>query len=329
MILVTGGAGYIGSHCVLNLLENGYDVIVFDNLSTGHIETVETLKKYGNLEFIQGDLKNYSEIDSAFANYTIDTVFHFAGLSQVAESVNEPYMYFQNNVCGSNNLLDAMVKHNCKKIIFSSTASVYGEPQYVPIDENHPTKPINPYGETKLTVEMLLDDYDKKYGLKSVRLRYFNVAGADENARIGEWHEPETHLIPNILKSAQGANKIFKLFGTDYPTPDGTCIRDYIDINDLIDAHILAYKYLQNGGDTNIFNLGTTNGSSVKEVFNTCEKIIQKKISQEIYPRRDGDPAILIANNKKALDILNWQPKKTLFDSIQTAWNWEIKFNKY
>lgn len=329
MILVTGGAGYIGSHCVLNLLENGYDVIVFDNLSTGHIETVETLKKYGNLEFIQGDLKNYSEIDSAFANYTIDTVFHFAALSQVAESVNEPYMYFQNNVCGSNNLLDAMVKHNCKKIIFSSTASVYGEPQYVPIDENHPTKPINPYGETKLTVEMLLDDYDKKYGLKSVRLRYFNVAGADENARIGEWHEPETHLIPNILKSAQGANKIFKLFGTDYPTPDGTCIRDYIDINDLIDAHILAYKYLQNGGDTNIFNLGTTNGSSVKEVFNTCEKIIQKKISQEIYPRRDGDPAILIANNKKALDILNWQPKKTLFDSIQTAWNWEIKFNKY
>ena len=329
MILVTGGAGYIGSHCVLNLLENGYDVIVFDNLSTGHIETVETLKKYGNIEFIQGDLKNYSEIDSAFANYTIDTVFHFAGLSQVAESVNEPYMYFQNNVCGSNNLLDAMVKHNCKKIIFSSTASVYGEPQYVPIDENHPTKPINPYGETKLTVEMLLDDYDKKYGLKSVRLRYFNVAGADENARIGEWHAPETHLIPNILKSAQGANKTFKLFGTDYPTPDGTCIRDYIDINDLIDAHILAYKYLQNDGDTNIFNLGTTNGSSVKEVFNTCEKIIQKKISQEIYPRRDGDPAILIADNKKALSILNWSPQKTLTNSIQTAWNWEFKLNKY
>ena len=329
MILVTGGAGYIGSHCVLNLLENGYDVIVFDNLSTGHIETIETLKKYGNLEFIQGDLKNYSEIDSAFANYTIDTVFHFAALSQVAESVNEPYMYFQNNVCGSNNLLDAMVKHNCKKIIFSSTASVYGEPQYVPIDENHPTKPINPYGETKLTVEMLLDDYDKKYELKSVRLRYFNVAGADENARIGEWHAPETHLIPNILKSAQGANKTFKLFGTDYPTPDGTCIRDYIDINDLIDAHILAYKYLQNGGDTNIFNLGTTNGSSVKEVFNTCEKIIQKKISQEIYPRRDGDPAILIADNKKALSILNWSPQKTLTNSIQTAWNWEFKLNKY
>lgn len=328
MILVTGGAGYIGSHCVLNLLEQGHNVIVFDNLSTGHIEIIKTLKNYGNFDFIQGDLKNASEIDNLFNKYPIDTVFHFAAFSQVAESVKKPYLYFQNNVCGSSNLLDAMVKHNCKKIIFSSTASVYGEPQYTPIDEIHPKKPINPYGETKLTIEMLLDDYDKKHGLKSVRLRYFNVAGADKNARIGEWHEPETHLIPNILKSAQGANKTFKLFGSDYPTPDGTCIRDYIDINDLIDAHILAYEYLKNGGDTNIFNIGTTFGSSVKEVFNTCEKITQKKILQEIHPRRDGDPAILIANNQKALDILNWQPQKTLSDSIQTAWNWEIKYNK-
>ena len=221
-----------------------------------------------------------------------------------------------------------MIKNNCKKIIFSSTASVYGEPQYTPIDENHPKKPINPYGETKLTVEMLLDDYDKKYGLKSVRLRYFNVIGADSNARIGEWHEPETHLIPNILKSAQGADKTFKLFGTDYPTPDGTCVRDYIDINDLIEAHILAYSYLQNGGVTSVFNLGTKNGNSVKEVFNACEQIIGKSIPLEIHPRRDGDPAILVADNKKALDILNWQPQKTLSDSIQTAWNWEIKHNK-
>lgn len=328
MILVTGGAGYIGSHCVLDLLENGYDVIVFDNLSTGHIETIETLKNYGNLKFIQGDLKNYSEIDSVFANYPIDTVFHFAALSQVAESVEKPYIYFQNNVCGSNNLLDAMIKHNCKKIIFSSTASVYGEPQYTPIDENHPTKPINPYGETKLTVEMLLDDYSKKYELKSVRLRYFNVAGADQNARLGEWHEPETHLIPNILKSAQGVNKTFKLFGTDYPTPDGTCIRDYIDINDLINAHFLAYKYLQDGRETNIFNLGTNDGNSVKEVFLTCEQITNKQIPLEICPRREGDPAILIADNKKALSILNWSPQKTLTNSIQSAWNWEIKHNK-
>lgn len=328
MILVTGGAGYIGSHCVLNLLERNQDVIIFDNLSTGHIETIKTLEKYGNLKFIEGDLKNIDNIQNVFKNNKIDTVFHFAGLSQVGESVKEPVKYYNNNVIGTKNLLNIMAAYNCHKIIFSSTAAIYGEPEYTPIDEKHPKKPINPYGETKLKIENLLDEYDNLHNIKSVRLRYFNVAGADEQSRIGEWHTPETHLIPSILKSALKTNQTFKLFGTDYHTPDGTCVRDYININDLINAHILAYKYLHNGGETNVFNLGSNNGNSVKEVFDTCEKITQKEIQQEIHPRREGDPAILIADNKKAFSILNWSPQKTLTDSIQSAWDWEIKFNK-
>ncbi len=320
MILVTGGAGYIGSHCVLRLLELGEQVVIFDNLSTGHIETV---KKLSGAEFVNGDLKNFDEINSVFEKFSIDAVVHFAAFSQVGESVKEPYKYFQNNVCGSMNLLEAMVKHNCKKIVFSSTAAVYGEPNYTPIDENHPKTPINPYGETKLTVEMIMDDFDKAYGLKSVRLRYFNVAGADLLGRVGEWHEPETHLIPNVLKSAINPGKVFNLFGEDYPTKDGTCVRDYIDVNDLIDAHVLALNYLKNGGETNVFNLGTKTGSTVKEVFATCEAVTGKKIPYEIQPRRAGDPAVLVADNTKALEILGWHPSRNLHTSISAAWKWE------
>lgn len=325
MILVTGGAGYIGSHCVLRLKEEGERVVVFDNLSTGHIETVEKL----GVEFVQGDLKNSEDINAVFENYKIDAVVHFAAFSQVGESVKEPYKYFQNNVCGSLNLLEAMVKNGCKKIVFSSTAATYGEPVYTPIDENHPQKPINPYGETKLTVEMILDDFDKAYELKSVRLRYFNVVGADEAGRIGEWHDPETHLIPNVLKAALGSGKTFKLFGDDYDTKDGTCVRDYIDVNDLISAHILALKYLQNGGETNVFNLGTKTGSTVKEVFGACEKVTGMKIPQEICPRREGDPATLVADNTKALTVLGWKPLRTLEKSVQSAWEWEQNLQNF
>ena len=321
MILVTGGAGYIGSHLVMALLEKGEDVIVFDSLELGHAETIETLKKYGNLKFVKGNLKNLDDIRGVFLVNKIDSVVHFAAYSQVAESVKNPQKYYYNNVYGTLNLLNAMLEFNVKKIVFSSTAATYGEPVYTPIDENHPQSPINPYGNTKLMVEKIMDDYDKAYGLKSVRLRYFNVAGADSKTRIGEWHEPETHLIPNVLKAKE--DKVFKMFGTDYETKDGTCVRDYINVEDLAQAHIGALEYLKNGGKTNFFNLGTTEGNSVKEVFEACETIKGSKIPLEICPRRGGDPAILVADNKKAKEILGWKPEHDLKDCIETAYLWE------
>lgn len=323
MILVTGGAGYIGSHCVLALLENKKNVIIFDNLSTGHIETVQNLQKYGNVIFVQGDLQNKNEIKDIFKKYTIEAVIHFAAFSQVGESVINPHKYYMNNVCGTLNLLEGMIENNVKKLVFSSTAATYGEPEYVPIDENHPQNPINPYGQTKLMLEKIMDDYDKAYGLKSVRLRYFNVAGADSKNRAGEWHNPETHLIPNILKSAADSGKVFEMYGDDYDTKDGTCVRDYINVEDLANAHILALKYLQNGGNTNFFNLGTKEGNTVKEVFNQCSEICGKKINVTIKPRRAGDPPILVADNSKAKKVLGWEPQKTLQDSIKTAYSWE------
>ncbi len=323
MILVTGGAGYIGSHCVLALLESGHDVVVFDNLSTGHIETVENLKKYGNVEFQKGDLMNLSEISSVFENYSIDAVVHFAAFSQVAESVKNPQKYYMNNVGGTMNLLSAMLKYGVNKIVFSSTAATYGEPEYVPIDEKHPQNPINPYGQSKLMIEKIMDDYDKAYGLRSVRLRYFNVAGADSQCRVGEWHDPETHLIPNILKSTFSGGQKFQMFGTDYNTKDGTCVRDYINIEDLAQAHILALEYLNNGGETNYFNLGTNEGNTVKEVFNACEAVTGKNIAVEICGRREGDPASLVADNKKAKNFLHWYPEKSLEYSIDKAYEWE------
>ena len=325
MILVTGGAGYIGSHCVMALIERGYEVVVYDNLSTGHDETINTLKKYGNLNFIQGDLLQESHLNSLFEQYKIDAVIHFAAFSQVGESVRNPKKYYVNNVVGTLNLLNVMIEHNVKKIVFSSTAATYGEPEYIPIDEKHPQVPINPYGQSKLMIEKIMDDYDKAYGLKSVRLRYFNVAGADSKTRIGEWHEPETHLIPNILKSTFSGGKTFEMYGNDYATKDGTCVRDYINIEDLIEAHLLALGYLNNGGETNYFNLGTNDGNTVKEVFTVCENITAKSIEVKQMPRREGDPASLVADNKKAKEKLNWEPKKTLKESIKTAYEWECK----
>lgn len=325
MILVTGGAGYIGSHCVMALLENNNDVVIFDNLSTGHIETVQTLQKYGNVEFQQGDLTNFDDINSVFKNFNIEKVVHFAAFSQVGESVVNPQKYYINNVCGTINLLRAMLENNVKKIVFSSTAATYGEPVYIPIDEKHPQNPINPYGQSKLMIEKIMDDYNKAYGLKSVRLRYFNVAGADLKSRIGEWHDPETHLIPNILKSTFNNGKTFQMFGDDYGTKDGTCVRDYINVEDLAQAHLLALKYLDEGGETNFFNLGTNDGNTVKEVFTACEKVTQKDIPVEMKPRRAGDPASLVADNNKAKENLNWNPKHTLEESIQSAYTWEEK----
>lgn len=325
MILVTGGAGYIGSHCVLALLKEGFDVHIFDNFSTGHKETVETLKKYGTLTYSEGDLQNKTDIKKVFENNKIDAVVHFAAFSQVGESVKNPQKYYQNNVCGTLNLLEAMLENDVKKIVFSSTAATYGEPVYTPIDENHPQLPINPYGQTKLMIERIMDDYDKAYGLKSVRLRYFNVAGADSEGRIGEWHDPETHLVPNILKSSFGDGKTFEMYGDDYDTKDGTCVRDYINVEDLAQAHILALKYLNDGGETNFFNLGTQEGTTVQEVFDVCEQVIGKNIPVKKMPRREGDPAILVADNTKAKNELGWEPKNSFEHSVKTAYEWEIK----
>ena len=322
-VLVTGGAGYIGSHCVLALLKHGYNVVIYDNLSTGHIETINTLKKYGNIRFYEGDLLHITYLDRVFKQTGIDAVIHFAACSQVSESVKNPQKYYINNVCGTINLLKAMLDNDVKKIVFSSTAATYGEPRYVPIDENHPQNPINPYGHTKLMIEKILEDYDRAYDLRSVRLRYFNVAGADSEYRIGEWHEPETHLIPNILKSIFSDKKSFKMYGTDYQTKDGTCVRDYINVEDIAEAHVLALDYLNNGGKTDFFNLGTSEGNTVKEVFRICETVTNKKINAEICPRREGDPAVLVADNAKAKHVLNWSQKKDFKHSIQTSYKWE------
>ena len=328
MILVTGGAGYIGSHCVLALLSKGFEVIIFDNLSTGHKQIVDRLSKFGQIDFVEGDLTNEKDLKHLFARSSVDAVIHFAAFSQVGESMTNPAKYYRNNVYGTMNLLDAMLEHNVDKIVFSSTAATYGEPVYTPIDENHPQNPINTYGRTKLMIENIMDDYDRAYGLKSVRLRYFNVAGADSQSRVGEWHDPETHLIPNILKSVFSGGKTFQMFGTDYPTKDGTCVRDYINVEDLAEAHILALNYLLDGGSTNFFNLGTNEGSTVKEVFKVCEDITNKKISVDVKGRRAGDPAALVAENKKAKETLGWSPRNNLTDSVKTAYVWEQLLNK-
>ena len=323
MILITGGAGYIGSHCVLNFLAAGYEVVIFDNLEVGHIETVEKLKKYGDVKFCEGDLKNPQDLDKVFSENKIDAVIHFAAYALVEESVIHPAKYYRNNVLGTLNLLESMIKHNVKKIVFSSTCATYGEPNYTPVDELHPQVPVNPYGMTKLMAERIMDDFDKAYGLKSIRLRYFNVAGADEQGRVGEWHETETHLIPNIIKSTMGEGRVFKMFGTDYDTSDGTCVRDYVNVEDLAEAHRLAYLYLLKENKTDVFNLGTEQGSSVKEVFDVCKKVLGREIPLEVCARRAGDPAALYANSQKAQNLLGWKPARSLETSVKTAYEWE------
>ncbi len=332
LILVTGSAGYIGSHCVADLLNNSYNVVILDNLSTGHIEIVkrlQNLKARGKvLDFIKADLKNKDEIKKAFKKYKFDAVIHFAANSLVCESVENPQKYYHNNIAGSLNLLDCMLEFGVKNIIFSSTCATYGVPNCDNIDENHPQKPVNPYGNTKLAIEFAIKDYSKAYNMNYVILRYFNVAGADKNLVTGEWHDVETHLIPNILKSALNEEKTFELFGDKYPTPDGTCIRDYIDVTDLARAHRFAYEYLKNGKKSAVINLGTEQGQSVKEIFGTCENVLNKKIPLNICPPRQGDPPKLVADNTKAKEILGWRSDIKLEETIKNAYNWELELTK-
>ncbi len=316
-VLVTGGAGYIGSHVVRRLLKQGHNVTIFDNLSRGHIESVPAEAKFENV-----NLLDFKAVDEKLSLYKIDSVIHFAAFAYVGESVENPGMYYENNVAGGINLLNALNKHKIKKIVFSSTCSLYGNPLKVPISEAETTKPINPYAQTKLMIENVLKDFDSSNGFKFVALRYFNAAGADFDGVIGESHQPETHLIPLILDVALGKREKIMVFGDDYPTPDGTCIRDYIHVYDLADAHIKALEYLMNGGNSEIINLGTGDGNSVKEVIESVKEITGKPIKTEIAPRRAGDPASLVADNKKAKSVLGWIPQYNIKDIISSAWKW-------
>lgn len=316
-VLVTGGAGYIGSHFVRILTNNNIECVVLDNLSRGHKEAVPSNV---NLEII--DLLDLDGIKNVFKKNDFDAVVHFAAFAYVGESVENPIMYYQNNVVGSYNLIRATVEANVKKFVFSSTCSLYGNPITIPISEDETTKPINPYAQTKLVIENMLRDFEQAYGLKSVCLRYFNAAGADPSGEIGESHQPEPHLIPIVINTALGLREKVFIFGDDYDTKDGTCIRDYIHINDLGDAHLKALNYLRGGGVSQIINLGTGEGYSVKEIIDTTESITKKNIPREIVDRRPGDPAVLVADNKKAKQILDWQPKFNLNDIISTAFRW-------
>jgi len=322
-ILVTGGAGYIGSHAVLALQRSGYDVIILDNLVYGHQDLVETVLK---TELIIGDTNDRPLLDKLFSSRKIDAVMHFSAYAYVGESVTNPDKYYRNNVVGTLTFLEAMKEAGINKFVFSSTCATYGVPDIVPIPEEHPQNPINPYGATKLMVERILSDFDVAYDFKSVRFRYFNAAGADPEGLLGEDHNPETHLIPLILLAALGKRDSISIFGTDYPTPDGTCIRDYIHVTDLATAHILGLEYLLNGGKTDVFNLGNGKGFSVKEVIETAREITGKEIKAIECDRRPGDPPSLVGSGEKARTILGWNPEYPDLQNIIThAWNWHQK----
>ena len=317
-VLVLGGAGYIGSHAVYQLIDQGTNVVVVDNLEMGHRNAV-----HPEAIFYEGDIRNADFLNEVFEKETIDEVLHFAANSLVGESMENPLKYFDNNVYGTQVLLQAMVKHDVKKIVFSSTAATYGEPEAVPITETMPTNPTSPYGETKLTMEKLMKWTALAHGLKFVSLRYFNVAGARETAEIGEDHRPESHLVPLILQTALGQRSEITVFGDDYDTPDGTCIRDYIHVEDLINAHLLALDYLRKDGDSDVFNLGSSQGFSVNEMITAARAVTGKEIPVKTGPRRAGDPSILIASSDKAKQILGWTPVHTSVEKIiGDAWNW-------
>ena len=316
-ILVIGGAGYIGSHTVKMLATQGYNPVVFDNLSKGHREAVATFP------FELGDLGDKARLTEVFKKYAIDAVMHFAAFIEVGESVQAPSKYYHNNVAQVLNLLDAMVENNIRYFVFSSTAATFGEPVREKIDETHPQNPINPYGNTKLMVEKMLTDFDTAYGLKATALRYFNASGADDNGEIGESHSPETHLIPLVLQAAAGKRPCIKVFGTDYPTPDGTCVRDYVHVNDLARAHILALEKMMRENKSERFNLGSGSGFSVAELIKEAKKITGIDFKVETAPRRAGDPAVLVADSTKAQQVLGWKPQYTLTRIIETEWNWE------
>lgn len=317
MILVTGGAGYIGSHTVRELRERGMDVVVYDNLSTGHIESI------GDTPFVKGDLFDVELLRKTFREYGVDSVIHFAAYSLVGESMVNPAKYYHNNVAGTLALLDAMLAENVKYLVFSSSAATYGDCGDGLITENSPQNPTSVYGQTKLMMEQFMQDYDKAYGMKYVALRYFNAAGAHASGEIGEAHNPESHLIPLILQVSNGKREQINIFGDDYPTHDGTCIRDYIHITDLADAHIKALEYLKNGGKSTYYNLGNGNGFSVKEVIDTVEKVVGSPVKKQVVDRRPGDPASLVASSEKIQKDLGWKPKYDTLDSIvASAWKW-------
>lgn len=317
--LVIGGAGYIGSHMVKHLVAEGHQVVIVDDLSSGHADAL-----IGG-ELIVHDFADQKFLDELFTQHKFDGVFHFASQILVGESVNNPAKYYRANTFATLTLLEAMRDHGVNRFVFSSTAAVYGEPVYTPIDESHPKVPVNPYGASKYMVEQMLSDFDRAHGLKYVALRYFNAAGADTQSRMGERHEPETHLIPLALQAVLGVRPPLKLFGTDYDTPDGTCLRDYIHVDDLSTAHLLAMEYLMAGKPSAAFNLGNGAGYSVQEVIDMVAKVTGKSVPHEVAPRREGDPARLVADSTRARQVLGWQPR---FGDLETivrhAWQWEL-----
>jgi UDP-glucose 4-epimerase len=323
VILLTGGAGYIGSQTNKALYEKGFETLVLDNLINGHRAFV----KWGKFE--QGDLNNTDQIRLIFKKYTIEAVIHFAAYAYVGESVENPQKYYENNLRNTLNLLQVMLESDTPCLVFSSSCAVYGNPLSIPITENHPQNPINPYGKSKMMVEMILDDYCRTYRLNYVSLRYFNAAGADPDCGIGEWHEPETHLIPLVLDVASGRKDNIKIFGTDYDTPDGTCIRDYVHTIDLADAHVLALNHLLENGKSDTFNLGIGKGFSVREVIEKSREITGKNIKLIEDQRRPGDPPILIAGSEKAKTLLGWQPRyNDISEIIETSWSWHSELCK-
>ena len=320
-LLVLGGAGYIGSHTATELLDNGHEVVIADNLVTGYREAVPE-----KATFYQGDLRDKDFLVDLLKKEKVDAVIHFAAFSLVGESVTNPLKYYENNLYGTKVLLDAMIETGVDKIVFSSTAATYGEPENIPILESDRTCPTNPYGETKLAMEKMISWAAKAHGLHLVSLRYFNACGAHKSGKIGEAHNPESHLIPLVLQVPNGKREFVSIYGNDYDTPDGTCIRDYIHVTDLAKAHILAVEYLMNGGESDIFNLGNGVGYSVKEVIETARKVTGHPIPAKEEARRAGDPARLVASGKKAKEILGWEPEiKDLADIINSAWKWHSK----
>ncbi len=332
-ILVIGGAGYIGSHVAKELINNGSNIVILDNMSTGHKEAIDAIKALSGfnedsnkLKVYYGDIRDRKLLSQILCDEQVSAIVHLAAFSQVGESMQNPGKYFDNNVSGTISLLESMVRADVKHIVFSSTAAVYGEPCTLPIDEMHPTLPTNVYGASKLMVEELLHWYDHVYGIKHIALRYFNTAGADAGGLIGEHHEPETHLVPLVLQTIMGKRDSLMVYGDDYPTPDGTCIRDYIHVSDLAQAHILALEALKNGGDSKKYNLGNGNGYSVKSIVDAAYNVTGLKVPYQITARRAGDPAVLVADATRIKEELGWQVQYTELESIMaSAWLWHRK----
>ncbi len=318
MVMVLGGAGYIGSHMVYELVRRGERVVVVDNLQTGHREAV-----HGEATFYQGDVRDRAFMDGVFEREEIEAVIHFAANSLVGESMENPLKYYDNNLYGTLSLLQSMLAHDVKRIVFSSSAAVYGEPEHVPMRETDQTRPTNTYGETKLAMEKMMGWTEVASGLKYVALRYFNACGADASGEIGEDHKSETHLIPNILRVALGKREALKMFGSDYPTRDGTCVRDYVHVADLVAAHVLALEHLRKGGASDAFNLGSGTGFTNREIVEAARRVTNREIRVDEAPRRAGDPATLIASSEKAKTMLGWKPiHEDLDEIIESAWNW-------